>query len=107
MVWINNHHMNFNEEDWDHPEEYNPSRFLGETGFKKPSNFKPFSFGKRHCMGYKMVEYVTSFLLASILHRFDIRCHEDMRKQPMGQLGLAPKPFYFTLKKHELDRRSA
>ena len=107
VVWINNHHMHFNEEDWDQPGEYNPRRFLGENGFRKPSNFQPFSLGKRQCMGYKIVEYVTSFFLASILHKFDIKCDEAMRNQPVGQLGLAPKPFYFTLKKHELDRRTA
>ena len=50
-------------------------------------------------MGYKMVEYVTSFLLASILDKFEVKCHEAMREQPVGQLGLAPKPFYFTVRK--------
>ena len=100
VIFINNHHSNFSEDYWDKPETYNPERFIQEDNtFKKPKHFQPFSMGKRQCMGYKMVEYVTSFLLASILDKFEVKCHEAMREQPAGQLGLAPKPFYFTVRK--------
>ena len=92
--------MNFSEEFWDTPESYNPRRFIQDDDtFKKPKHFQPFSMGKRQCMGYKMVEYVTSFILASVLDKFEVTCHEVMRDQPAGQLGLAPKPFYFTVRK--------
>ena len=99
VVFINNHQMNFSETFWEQPETYNPERFIKDGCFKKPRHFQPFSFGKRQCMGYKMVEYVTSYILASVLARFEVKCSRSMRDQPAGQLGLAPQPFYFTLRK--------
>ena len=91
--------MNFSEKHWEKPELFQPSRFIRENNFKKPKHFQPFSLGKRQCMGYKIVEYVTVYILATVLKQFDVRCHQDMRDQPRGQLGLAPKPFYFSLRK--------
>ena len=95
--------MNFNKNYWDQPEEYNPTRFIKDNTFQKPKHFQPFSFGKRQCVGYKIVEYVTTYILASILDKYQVKCHEEMRKQPYGQLGLAPVPFYFTLKRLDAE----
>ena len=104
VIFVNNHHANFSEDFWDTPETYSPERFITEdNSFKKPKHFQPFSVGKRQCMGYKMVEHVTSFLLASVLAKFEVKCHEAMRDQPLGQLGLEPKPFYFTVRKTGLS----
>jgi len=103
VIFINNHYMNFNKNYWDQPEEYNPTRFIKDNTFQKPKHFQPFSFGKRQCVGYKIVEYVTTYILASILDKYQVKCHEEMRKQPYGQLGLAPVPFYFTLKRLDAE----
>ena len=101
IIFINNHHQNFSEKSWDQPELYNPDRFLRDGVFKRPSHFSPFSYGKRSCMGYKMVEYVTSHIIAGIFAKLEIKCSQGMREQPGGILGLSPEPFYFTLKKIE------
>ena len=105
IVFVNNHHQNFNEKSWDQPELYNPSRFLRDGVFKRPSHFSPFSYGKRSCMGYKMVEYVTSHIIATIFGKLELKCSKEMREQPGGILGLSPEPFYFTLKKVENPSR--
>ena len=100
IVFVNNHHQNFNEKCWEQPELYNPSRFLRDGVFKRPQHFSPFSKGKRSCMGYKMVEYVTSHIMAQIFGKMEIKCSQEMREQPGGILGLSPEPFYFTLKEY-------
>ena len=105
IVFVNNHHQNFNEKYWEQPELYNPTRFIRDGVVKKPSHFSPFSYGKRSCMGYKMVEYVTSHIIAQIFGKLEIKCSKDMRDQPGGILGLSPKPFYFTVKKIENPSR--
>ena len=105
IIFVNNHQQNFNEESWDQPELYNPSRFLRDGVFKRPSHFSPFSYGKRSCMGYKMVEYVTSHIIASIFAKLELKCSKEMREQPGGILGLSPEPFYFTVKKVENPSR--
>ena len=105
IIFVNNHQQNFNEESWDQPELYNPSRFLRDGVLKRPAHFSPFSYGKRSCMGYKMVEYVTSHIMAQIFGKMEIKCSQEMREQPGGILGLSPEPFYFTLKKIENPSR--
>ena len=107
IIFVNNHHMNFSPENWDRPELYNPERFLRDGVFKRPSNsnFSPFSFGKRSCMGYKIVEYVTSHIMAHVFGKLELKCSKDMRDQPGGILGLSPEPFYFTLKKLQSSSR--
>ena len=105
IIFVNNHHMHFNPNHWDSPELYSPERFLRDGVFKRPSHFSPFSFGKRSCMGYKMVEYVTSHIMAHVFGKLELKCSKDMREQPGGILGLKPEPFYFTLKKLENSSR--
>ena len=97
--------MNFNEDKWTQPELYNPGRFIKEGKFQKPGHFHPFSFGKRQCMGYRITDYLTTFIIATLLDKFEIKCHQDMRNQPVGQLGLAPEPFYFTLRTREISNK--
>jgi cytochrome P450 len=65
--------MNMNEKQYEHPERFNPERYLGPT----PALESPvFGFGRRACLG---VHYSTAALFitaASILSVFDLRAQD-------------------------------
>lgn len=65
--------MNMNEKHYEHPERFNPERYLGP----KPALESPvFGFGRRACLG---VHYSTAALFitaASILSVFDLRAQD-------------------------------
>ncbi|TRY76793.1 hypothetical protein TCAL_07410 [Tigriopus californicus] len=108
VVIINNHHLHFSEELWGpNPESYDPTRFLkkcdqtGEHLFMRPIHFKPFSLGKRSCMGYKLVESITLSLLSNILDHFTLTPAMTNWKIPVGLLGLPDEPFTINLLSNE------
>nr|APH81369.1 cytochrome P450 CYP307E1 [Tigriopus kingsejongensis] len=100
VVFINNHHLHFSKELWGSDTEvYDPTRFLkqcehsGSLIFMRPIHFKPFSLGKRSCMGYKLVESLTLSLLSNILESFSLSPAQENWKIPVGLLGLPDEPF--------------
>jgi len=109
VIFINNHFSHFHTDYWDQPDTYNPHRFIKEDGtFHKPSHFYPFSFGRRQCMGLKMIDNVNSALMANIFSKFELKCSESLLNQPGGMLALPTGPLYFTVKKLEsATRRNA
>ena len=67
--------------------------------FMRPWHFKPFSLGKRSCMGYKLVENLSVAIMASILNEFDLEPIQEGLKLPVqgGVLCLPLKPLRFKL----------
>jgi cytochrome P450 len=65
--------MNMNEKQYDHPERFDPGRYLGPT----PALESPvFGFGRRACLG---VHYSTAAIfvtVASMLSVFDLRAQD-------------------------------
>ena len=100
VVFINNHTMSMSEELWNEPNTYKPDRFLDDETeeFFKPHHFQPFSMGRRSCMGYKMVHYITYSIKANLLKHFDIS-KPQTEDIPLGMLALPPKPFEFVMSK--------
>jgi cytochrome P450 len=88
---INNYELNTSEVYWTDPDKFMPERFLMEDGsFRKPANFFPFSYGKRACMGYQLVEKVTESVLLSILKQFDIQSMEQPTQLPLASVAIHP-----------------
>ena len=65
-IFANNHAMHMTGPIWgDNPEEFDPRHFLRtnekgeEVFYSRPESFLPFSYGKRSCMGYRVVEKVS------------------------------------------------
>ncbi len=58
--------------------------------FLRPKHFKPFSHGKRSCMGYKLVENVCLVLTVAVVRAF--RLSEAAKRLPVGLLGLPVEP---------------
>ena len=107
VVFINNHFLNTTEDLWTHPDQYDPFRFLSTDGiFKKPDHFQPFSVGRRSCMGYKIVQIVSYFVVANLLSHYRIEMPAEselqsngLRPNPELQYGmLALPPAEYTLK---------
>lgn len=71
MVLFNTYHLNFTADYWKDPYAFDPSRFVSTDGsVRKPEYFFPFSFGRRSCLGYKLVYSVLFLTAANLLLRF-------------------------------------
>lgn len=62
-------------EEWDHPEEFRPERFLNEdeSAVHKPDNFMPFGIGQRMCLGDQLAEKEFFLFFTSLLHCFQFQ----------------------------------
>ena len=67
----------------------------------RPPHFKPFSIGKRACMGYKIVETVTLALVIAVVKNFELHLTKDSSaiKFPMGQLAVPLEPLELSLRR--------
>ncbi len=90
---INNYDLNTSPDFWSCPNEFIPERFLLENGrFKRPPHFFPFSYGKRACMGYQLVEKVTEGLILTLVQNFDITSMDNniSTQLPIASVALHP-----------------
>jgi len=65
--------MNMNEKQYDHPERFDPERYLGPS----PALESPvFGFGRRACLGVHYSTAAIFITVASILSVFDLRAQD-------------------------------
>lgn len=85
---------------WNEPEKFDPSRFLDPvTGSRtKPVHFLPFGGGRRSCMGYKLVQFVSFVVVGNLVRSFRVKgvAGEDYEKVPIGNLALPLDTFKFS-----------
>ena len=73
VIFINGRDMHFSPTLWNEPEKFQPERFItADNLVVKPEFFIPFSTGRRSCMGYKMVQYLTFLCVANICQKFSL-----------------------------------
>ncbi|XP_063985741.1 cytochrome P450 307a1-like [Diachasmimorpha longicaudata] len=100
FIFLNNYELNMSEDLWSSPQEFIPERFLKKGRIWKPEYFLPFGGGRRSCMGYKMVQYVSFSLVATILKHYTLLPVEgESYKVPVGSLALPLKTFNFRFEK--------
>ncbi|XP_066597208.1 cytochrome P450 307a1-like [Prorops nasuta] len=94
FIFLNNYDLNMSKELWKSPEEFMPSRFVQDGRLAKPEHFLPFGGGRRSCMGYKMVQYISFSTIATLLKNFNILPAEnESYKVPIGNLALPEVAF--------------
>jgi cytochrome P450 len=88
--------MNMNEKQYEHPERFNPERYLGPT----PALESPvFGFGRRACLGVHYSTAAIFITVSSILSVFDLRAQDkdgkDVQIEPEFTGGTSsPSPSY-------------
>lgn len=100
MIFMNNYDLSMSESLWEEPEKFKPERFVVDNRLVKPEHFLPFGGGRRSCMGYKMVQFVSFGILSRLLQNFTIQPIEtEDYKVPIGSLALPKKSFAFKFAK--------
>ncbi|XP_048513764.1 cytochrome P450 307a1-like [Athalia rosae] len=100
LIFLNNYELNMTSSLWTDPTEFKPERFLVNGRISKPEHFLPFGGGRRSCMGYKMVQYLSFSTLATILKNFTILPVDgESYKIPLGNLALPENTFSFRFQK--------
>jgi cytochrome P450 family 307 subfamily A len=100
LLFLNNHELNTSDKLWNEPEKFQPERFLSTGRLVKPEHFLPFGGGRRSCMGYKMVQFLSFSILGTLLQRYRLEPLADY-KVPLGDLALPKDTFKFKFVKHE------
>ncbi|CAO4368652.1 unnamed protein product [Caenorhabditis nigoni] len=76
------------ESNWDHPDIFNPDRFLAENSEleSKSENLKwiPFGVGPRFCVGMRFAEMEFKMTIAKLIDKFELEI-------PMGEPHLIPE----------------
>lgn len=85
--------MNMNEKQYEHPERFNPERYLGPT----PAHESPvFGFGRRACLGVHYSTAAIFITVASMLSVFDLRAQDkdgkDVQIEPEFTGGTSSPP---------------
>lgn len=70
LIFLNNYDLSMSPNLWQKPEEFKPERFLQNGRLAKPDFFLPFGGGRRSCLGYKMVQFISFATIANILKDF-------------------------------------
>ena len=113
---FNCYNLNLSEDYHFEPETFEPARFLAPKSdapqttrtplrsywpieflkyqVQKPEHYFPFSWGKRSCLGYKLVQTITFCSVANLILNYSIRPvqggYTELEKQlqPKGSLAL-------------------
>jgi cytochrome P450 family 307 subfamily A len=76
------------------PEKFEPKRFLSNGRLLKPDHFLPFGVGRRSCMGYKLVQFLSFAIISNLLKDFDISTvNGEKLKKIVGSLALEENPY--------------
>ena len=63
---------------FEHPELFNPDRFLSEAGaFVAPKEFIPFCVGRRHCIGMQLAKMELFLYMANLIKTFTFLPADD------------------------------
>ena len=75
QVAVNHWALHNDPDAWEEPERFIPERYLDESGKlgPKPTNWLPFSAGKRVCLGEFVAKPELHLIFASLMQRFSWR----------------------------------
>ncbi|XP_053161499.1 steroid 17-alpha-hydroxylase/17,20 lyase isoform X1 [Hemicordylus capensis] len=91
-IVINLWSIHHDEKEWDKPGEFNPGRFLDESGnhiYSPSPSYLPFGAGVRVCMGEVLAKMELFLFMAWILQRFTLSIPEGHTlPEPEGKFGV-------------------
>lgn len=92
VVFISPYANHHNPKYFENPETFNPERFSPENEKSIPKHaYIPFGSGPRVCIGQSFSMMEAKLILATVLHRFKVRAHADMKFDPQAQITLSNK----------------
>lgn len=81
---------------WSEPQKFEPQRFISNGRLLKPDHFIPFGLGRRGCMGYKIVQFLSFSIVGNLLNEFNISSlNNEEIKVPLGSLAMDENPYQF------------
>jgi cytochrome P450 len=87
-----NYVMHRTERLWEHPNLFDPDRFLREPALKsKGSAFMPFGAGPRICVGAAFATMEAVMALATLVRDYDIEIPESCYPRPLMTVTLRPE----------------
>lgn len=94
LIFLNNYNLSMSPELWDEPTVFKPERFIQNGHIQKPDHFLPFGAGRRSCMGYKMVQFISFSVIANCMQHFDMRPPPNVtHKVAVGSLAVPEKSY--------------
>ncbi|XP_066879694.1 cytochrome P450 2E1 isoform X6 [Kogia breviceps] len=79
----------YDSQEFPEPEKFKPEHFLNENGkFKYSDHFKPFSAGKRVCVGEGLARVELFLFLASILQHFNLKSLVDPKDIDLSPIAI-------------------
>lgn len=94
LIFLNNYNLSMSPELWDEPEKFKPERFVQNGHVVKPDHFLPFGAGRRSCMGYKMIQFLSFSVIANCMSHFDMRPPANVtHKVTVGSLAVPEKSY--------------
>ncbi|WP_338836617.1 cytochrome P450 [Gordonia polyisoprenivorans] len=89
---------------WTDPDVYDPDRFLSANIKKRPAHtYQPFGTGVRSCIGRQFALHEAVLVLASLLHRYDLRADPDYELTVDERLTMVPKDFHLSLSERRVS----
>lgn len=100
LIFLNNYDLSMSEKLWEEPEKFQPERFLQRGRLVKPEHFLPFGGGRRSCMGYKMVQFLSFGIISSLLQNFTLKpVDKECYKVSVGSLALPADTYKINFEK--------
>lgn len=94
LIFLNNYDLSMSPELWDEPEKFKPERFVQNGHVVKPDFFLPFGAGRRSCMGYKMVQFLSFSVIVNCMQHFEMRPPTGItHKVAIGSLAVPEKSY--------------
>lgn len=92
MVLLCNYVVQRDPRFWDHPDTFDPDRFLPERAQGRPRGATiPFGMGQRMCIGSNFAQMEAMLILTMALQRFELELATDMPVEPEALITLRPK----------------
>lgn len=94
LIFLNNYELSMSSDLWDEPTKFKPERFIQNGHVVKPDHFLPFGAGRRSCMGYKMVQFLSFSVIANCMQHFEMRPPIGVKhKVAVGSLAVPEKSY--------------